>query len=301
MQTSDAGRTRAAARPARSPPSRCELDATGTFTEVRGLDLSHRLLPRAAGRRVPEHDASPTSCRKVAQRAGLKAGEIDPATGIGGEPQAQLSQDNVSDWVFLHRLADTVGAQVLVRRRRARLPAARSARRRPRPAARATQDPLVLEVNRNLICAARRCHRRRAGAGGRGRAGWDSGDKQAVERHRHAEDAGAEVAGVDPAELGQKFGGPPYLVADRPSARTPRSGAAADALAGDLGGGSPRSTGWRRATPSCGPAPRWRWRSRRAVPGQVHADQHSARLQPSRPATPPRSPSPAARTARCTG
>ena len=128
----------------------CELDATGTFTEIRGLDLAHRLL---RGRRVAAYPGMsvPDIVLKVAQRAGLKAGRIDPVAGIGGEPEAQLSQDNVSDWTFLHRLAELVGAQDTVRDGELHLRMPEPPTGAPDPSARASQDPLVLEVNRNLI------------------------------------------------------------------------------------------------------------------------------------------------------
>ncbi|SDZ21615.1 Uncharacterized conserved protein, implicated in type VI secretion and phage assembly [Micromonospora pattaloongensis] len=213
----------------------CELDATGTFTEVRGLDLAHRLL---RGRRVAAYPGMsvPDIVRKVAQRAGLKAGRIDPVAGIGGEPEAQLSQDNVSDWVFLHRLAELVGAQVLVLDGALHLRMPEPPAGAPDPSARATQDPLVLEVNRNLIAL-------RAGVTATaqvpevGARGWDPATKRAVSATATPRVPGAEGIGVDPAELGRKMGSPPYLVADPTLGTDAAVRAVSGALAGDLGGG----------------------------------------------------------------
>jgi phage protein D/phage baseplate assembly protein gpV len=213
----------------------CELDATGTFTEVRGLDLAHRLL---RGRRVAAYPGMsvPDIVRKVAQRAGLKAGRIDPVTGIGGEPEVQLSQDNVSDWDFLHRLAELVGAQVVVRDGELHLRMPEPPAGAPDPSARATQDPLVLEVNRNLIAL-------RAGVTATaqvpevGARGWDPATKRAVNATATPKVPGADGIGVDPAELGKKLGSPPYLVADPTLGTDAAVRAVAGALADDLGGG----------------------------------------------------------------
>ncbi|KKJ93158.1 VgrG-related protein [Micromonospora sp. HK10] len=213
----------------------CELDATGTFTEIRGLDLAHRLL---RGRRVAAYPGMsvPDIVRKVAQRAGLKAGRIDPVAGIGGEPEAQLSQDNVSDWAFLHRLAELVGAQVTVRDGELHLRMPEPPIGAPDPSARASQDPLVLEVNRNLIAL-------RAGVTATaqvpevGARGWDPATKRAVSATATPTVPGADGIGVDPAELGRTLGSPAYLVADPTLGTDAAVRTVAGALAGDLGGG----------------------------------------------------------------
>ncbi|MFF3852923.1 VgrG-related protein [Micromonospora sp. NPDC002575] len=213
----------------------CELDATGTFTEVRGLDLAHRLL---RGRRVAAYPGMsvPDIVRKVAQRAGLKVGRIDAVTGFGGEPEAQLSQDNVSDWVFLHRLAGLVGAQVMVADGALHLRMPEPPAGAPDPSAKATQDPLVLEVNGNLIAL-------RAGVTATAQVpqvaarGWDVATKRAVDATATPTVPGAEGIGADPAALGRKVASPPYLVADPTLGSDAAVRAVAGALAGDLGGG----------------------------------------------------------------
>lgn len=214
----------------------CELDATGTFTEVRGLDLAHRLL---RGRRVAAYPGMsvPDIVRQVARRAGLKPGRIDPVSGFGGEPEAQLSQDNVSDWAFLNRLAELVGAQVMVLDGALHLRMPEPPSGAPDPSARATQDPLVLEVNGNLIAL-------RAGVTATAQVpevaarGWDPTTKRAVSATAVPTVPGAQDIGAKPAELGKRMGSPPYLVAD-PTLRSDAAvRAVAGALAGDLGGGS---------------------------------------------------------------
>ncbi len=66
------------------------------MTIVRGLDPSHRLFRG----RVTETYANVTYsdvARKVAERAGLTVGRIDPSSTV----HPHVSQANVNDWQFL--------------------------------------------------------------------------------------------------------------------------------------------------------------------------------------------------------
>ncbi|MEH1016913.1 VgrG-related protein [Micromonospora sp. CPCC 206060] len=213
----------------------CELDAGGTFTEIRGLDLTHRLM---RGRRVAAYPnmTVPDIVRAVAQRAGLPVGRIDPVTGFGGTPEVQISQDNVSDWVFLGRLAGLVGAQVTVVDGALHLRMPEPPAGAPDPSARATQDPLVLEVNRNLVAL-------RAGITATAQVpevtarGWDPDAMQAVSAAATPRVPGAEGVGADPAALGRDVGAPAYLVADPTLGTDAAVRAVAGATADLLGGG----------------------------------------------------------------
>ncbi len=151
-------------------------------TRVRGLDPSHRLF---RGRRVAAYvDMSVADIvQKVAQRAGVKVGSVSgPATIM-----AHTTQDNVSDWVFLKRLADACGLRVLGRRQAAavrpaderidgRVGRGERERRPGRGRARAQHD-----------VPARHDHERRAGLGGRG-AGLGCRGEGEGRLHRARED-----------------------------------------------------------------------------------------------------------------
>jgi len=186
--------------------------------------------------------------RKVAQRAKLKVGTIDPVRGVGGRPHTQFSQNNVSDWEFLSRLADLVGAQIMVKDSKLdfKLPAKPAGA--PATSAKSTTDPLVLEVHRNLI-------ELRAGVTAAEQVpevevrGWDFERKQAVSATAPAKATGTEVKGVDPVALAQKFDSPPFLVADAPRRTQPEARATADALAGQLGGACVELDGVARGNP----------------------------------------------------
>lgn len=225
----------------------CELDTTGTFTEVRGLDLAHRLF---RGTRVAAYPNMTVSdvVRQVAQRAGLKVGTVDQVSGFGGAPDTQLSQDNVSDWVFLGRLAERVGAQVLVEEDTLHFRLPEPPTGAPAPSARATQDPLVLEVNRNLVAL-------RAGVTATAQVpevtatGWDPAAKQAVTATAAPTIPGAENGRVDPAQLGRTFGSPPYRIADPTLDTDGAVRAVAGAVAGRLGGGCTEIEGVARGNP----------------------------------------------------
>lgn len=209
-----------------------DLDRTGTFAEVRGYDHAHRLF---RGRRVAVYPNMTVSdvVRKVTQRAGLAVGVIDNVRGVGGQPHTQFSQDNVSDWEFLSRLANAVGAQIAVidGKLHFRLPEQPSSA--PDTNAKAHTDPLVLEAHRTLIAL-------RAAVTAAEQVpevqvrGWDVQSKQEISATATPKHAGIEVPGADPVALANKFGSPPMLLA-APHLTQADATAAAEALAGQLG------------------------------------------------------------------
>ncbi|HEX7309151.1 VgrG-related protein [Lentzea sp.] len=224
-----------------------ELDAHGTFTEVRGYDEAHRLF---RGKRVAVYPNMTVAdvVRKVAGRASIKAGTIDTVPGFGGRPDTQLSQDNVSDWEFLSRLARTVGAQIAVKDGKLdfRLPEPPASA--PQPNAKAKTNPLVLEMHSTLVAL-------RAGITTAGQVpevqvrGWDFENKQEVVATAVPNTAGVEVAQADPAALAKKFGAPPHLEAGLPYRTHAEAKTAAEALAAQLGGACAELTGVARGNP----------------------------------------------------
>ncbi|WP_213450305.1 VgrG-related protein [Rhizomonospora bruguierae] len=224
-----------------------DLDPTGTVTEVRGLDHAHRLF---RGRRVAAYPdmTVPDIVRKVAGRAGLRVGTVDPVTGVGGDPQTQVSQDNVSDWAFLMRLADLTGAQVRVLDGALHFRLPEPPAGAPDTQARATQDPLVLEANRNLLAL-------RAGISAAGQVpeaavrGWDVSAKREVSATVKPAPPGTEVPGLDAPGLGQRFGSPPYLRADPSLGSDGAVRTVAKALGGAIGGGCVELDGVARGNP----------------------------------------------------
>jgi uncharacterized protein involved in type VI secretion and phage assembly len=224
-----------------------DLDRTGTFTEVRGYDLAHRLF---RGRRVAAYPEMTVAdvVNKVTTRAGLQAGTIDSVPGVGGRPHTQLSQHNISDWEFLSRLADSVGAQVSVSEGKLdfRLPEPPDGA--PDANTKATTDPLVLEADRTLISL-------RAGITAAEQVpevqvrGWDYQAKQEVTATATPKAAGTEASGVDPVGMANTFHSPPFLIADAPVRTETEARATARAVAGQIGGASAELSGVARGNP----------------------------------------------------
>ncbi|MGC5020960.1 VgrG-related protein [Micromonospora sp. DT47] len=211
-----------------------DLDRSGTVVEVRGLDMAHRLF---RGRRVAAYPNMTVSdvVRTVAERAGLKPGKISALPGVGGQRDTQLSQDNISDWQFLTRLADLVGAQLTVIDGTLDFLLPAQPAGAPDTTAKATTDPLVLEAHRNLV-ALRACVSAAEQVPRVEARGWDFEHKQEVTASATPRTAGAEVPGADPVTLAKAFDAPPYLAADA-SWHTPGTvKAVAEAIAGQLGG-----------------------------------------------------------------
>ncbi|WP_103352785.1 VgrG-related protein [Amycolatopsis sp. CA-128772] len=210
-----------------------DLDRHGTFTEVRGYDQAHRLF---RGRRVAAYPNMTIAdvVRKVAQRAHIPAGKIDNVPGYGGRPNTQLSQDNVSDWEFLTRLADAVGAQIAVRDGKLTFELPEKPSGAPSTSTKATADPLVLEAHGTLVSlrasvtAAEQVPEVRA-------TGWNYENKEAIAAIATPKNAGTDVPGVDPVGLAGKFGSPPFLDAASPRRAQGEADATAKALADKLG------------------------------------------------------------------
>ncbi|MFL6074144.1 MAG: VgrG-related protein [Mycobacteriales bacterium] len=211
-----------------------EIDSHGSVTEVRGMDLSHRLF---RGRTVAAY-ANMTAAevvRKVAQRAGLTPGSIDiPEGGRGGQDH-QISQENLTDWEFLTRLADITGAEVSMNEGKLDFVVPKPPDAAPDAGARARQNPLVLEAGTNLSAL-------RAGLTAAEQVasvevrGWDFEAKQAVTATAPAKAANVE-AGTTPAALAGKFGNHTFLGSDVPYRSHADADAAAKSLAGQIAGG----------------------------------------------------------------
>ncbi|ONI89121.1 type IV secretion protein Rhs [Saccharothrix sp. ALI-22-I] len=222
-----------------------DLDTSGTFTEVRGYDLGHRLF---RGSRVVSYPNMTVAdvVRKVAQRAKIPVGQIDDVKGFG-RPHTQLSQDGVSDWEFLSRIAALVGAQISVVEGKLDFQLPEEPKSAPATNAKAKANPLVLEMHRTLlslraaITAAEQVPEVQV-------RGWDHENKQEVVATKPPSALGTEATGVDPVALGGKFGSPPFL-AGGPHRSQAEADAVAAALGTQLGGACAELAGVARGNP----------------------------------------------------
>lgn len=207
-----------------------ELDESGTFTVVRGLDESHRLF---RGRRVASYQNMTLAdiCGRVAQRAGLKPGPVD----IAGPVLEHIAQPNITDWEFVRGLAEEAGAQAYVRGGQLHITRPAEAGGAPDASARAERDPLVLELGSNLL----RC---RAGVSAAEQVsevevrGWDVQAKQPLVGRAPAGTSPTLELGVTAAEVSEPFGEARFVVTDAAYGAQAQVDQAAKALAERIAG-----------------------------------------------------------------
>ncbi|MFD8821675.1 VgrG-related protein [Streptomyces sp. NPDC059605] len=207
-----------------------ELDETGTFTVVRGLDESHRLF---RGRRVASYQNMTLAdiCAQVAQRAGLKPGTVD----VAGPVLEHIAQPNVTDWEFIRDLAEEAGAQAYVLDGQLHITRPAEASGAPDGSARADRNPLVLEMGSNLL----RC---RAGVSSAEQVsevevrGWDVKTKQPLVGRAPAGKSATLELGVSAAEVSAPFGEARFVVTDAAYGAQEQVDQAAKALAERIAG-----------------------------------------------------------------
>ncbi|MGW2089290.1 VgrG-related protein [Streptomyces sp. NPDC001880] len=207
-----------------------ELDETGTFTVVRGLDESHRLF---RGRRVASYQNMTLAdiCAQVAQRAGLKPGKVD----VAGPVLEHIAQPNVTDWEFVRDLAEEAGAQAYVLDGQLHITRPAEASGAPDGSARADRNPLVLEMGSNLL----RC---RAGVSSAEQVsevevrGWDVKAKQPLVGRAPAGKSATLELGVSAAEVSAPFGEARFVVTDTAYGAQAQVDQAAKALAERIAG-----------------------------------------------------------------
>lgn len=181
-------------------------DVAGSLhTRVRALDGAARLMH---GTRVAAHVDSTVAdiVRKVAQGAGLTVGTIQ-ASG-GSIPH--IAQDNVSDWVFLSRLARLTGSTFTVTGRRLDFGPPTEARDAPSSTTTARDDPVVIQHGANaqyvraVVTAAEQVSKVSV-------RGWDAAAKQSVVANSDATTRSAQLGEITPASLAKKVGSREYV------------------------------------------------------------------------------------------
>jgi phage protein D len=206
-----------------------EFDAEGTMTVIRGYDHSHRLF---RGRVTESYTNASYSdiAKKVAQRAGLELGTVDPAPAI----HPHVSQSNVNDWQFVRSLADEIGFEAGCVDGKFEFRRPVKADGAPAKGTLATDEPLQLTLGTNLlrfrsiVSAAEQVKQVKV-------RGWDVAQKQAVVGVAPAKTNGASV-GVKPETLASAFNSPDFVGVGTPYATQAEVDAAAHALAEQIAG-----------------------------------------------------------------
>ncbi|MFJ8129346.1 VgrG-related protein [Streptomyces hydrogenans] len=207
-----------------------ELDESGTYTVVRGLDETYKLL---RGARVAAYQNMTLSdiVARVAQRAGLKPGTVD----VAGPVLDHVAQANVSDWAFVRGLAEEAGAQAYVRDGMLHVVRPAEAGGAPDASARADRDPLVLERGANLL----RCRASVSAAEQVSEVevrGWDVRGKRALVGRAPAGTSATLALGVTAEQVTAPLGEARHVVTDGGYGTQERVDRAAKALAERIAG-----------------------------------------------------------------
>ena len=206
-----------------------DFDATGTYTLIRGYDLSHRLFRGRHAETYTQVTASDVAT-KVARRAGLSIGTVEPTSTVFDT----VSQGGVSDWHFLSGLAREIGYEVAVRDDEFEFCPPRSAAGAP-AAGGAAGNPMVLELGTDLlrvrssVTSAEQVKETQV-------RGWDTVQKKAIIGTAPARTTSAELPGANPADLAHVFGDPTYVGTDVPYRKQAEVDVAARAVAEQIAG-----------------------------------------------------------------
>ncbi|MBQ0895533.1 VgrG-related protein [Micromonospora sp. U56] len=205
-----------------------EFDGTGTFTTIRALDLSHRLM---RGRRVASYFNSKASdiAAQLARKAGLRVGRIDPTTTV----YEMVTQPNMTDWEFLRMLAVDNDAEVVMIdgtfafRRPVRAATA------PGAGTPARQSPYVVQMNENLLAVRSTV----TSIGQLSRVtvrGWDVQQRKELRGQAVTATSDELQLSVTPRDVVRPFGEAELLVTDVPYRTDAEVKAVATALASDV-------------------------------------------------------------------
>ncbi len=123
-----------------------EIDGTGTFTVVRGLDHSHRLFRGRSTETYLQVTASDV-VKKVAARAGIQLGTVESTNVV----YDHLSQGNTTDWQFLQGLAAESGCQLTVLDGKLDFRKPTRSADAPPPGGQPDTDPLILQYGTDLL------------------------------------------------------------------------------------------------------------------------------------------------------
>jgi len=205
-------------------------DVAGVLrTRVRGLDRSHRLF---RGRRVAAYiDRTPADIvREVAERAHVPVKEIT----VKGSVIPHATQDNVSDWVFLKRLADATGSTFSVVEGGLVFGPPTEASAAPGGAESARDDPVVIEHGMNTLSLLATITSASQVLEVEVR-GWDVERKEAVVSTAPPRTHAVELSTLDPESVAGTFPSPTHVSPNgdgRPAEQDRMAASVADRIAG---------------------------------------------------------------------
>lgn len=220
-----------------------EIDSTGTYTVLRGLDHSHRLF-RGRSTETYVQMTSSDIARKVAARVGLTVGTVEPTSVV----LEHVSQGNATDWAFLQALAAAEGYEVSVADGKFAFRRPTRSADAPTPSQRPEAEPLVLRHGTDLL----RLHAVVTSAEQVKEVqvrGWDVAQKRALVGTAPAATVSAQLS-TTPAELAKAFGDRTYAAVDVPYRSQAQVDAAAKAIAEQIAGAFAELDGVARGNPA---------------------------------------------------
>ena len=203
-----------------------DFDTTGTFTLIRGYDLSHRLFRGRYAETYTQVTASDVAV-KVARRAGLSIGTVQSTTTVFDH----VSQGGVSDWAFLSGLAREIGYEVAVADDKFQFGPPGQAANAPS----ASSSPLVLELGTDLLRVRSTITSSEQVKEAQVR-GWDTAQKKAIIGTAPASTPSADLPDANPPDLAAVFSDQPYVATGIPYRMQAEVDVAAKAVAEQVAG-----------------------------------------------------------------
>ncbi len=220
-----------------------EYDALGSRAIVRGYDPSHRF--HRGTRTATYVDVTDSDIvRAVASRAGVAIGEVDASTTT----HDHVSQANVSDWEFLKARARATGYQLLMADGKLQFRKPSAASGAPATAGFESTDKLQMVMGQDLLEFRPRITSSEQVTEVEVRS-WDVQAKQPITAVEPSSASSAQLTSR-PDELAGRFGGGRLMVGDEPLTSGSAVGAAAVALAEQVGTAFAEADGVARGTPS---------------------------------------------------
>lgn len=206
-----------------------DYDGTGTFTVVRGYDLGHRMLRQ---RRVAGYTKMTASAiaQKLLTRSGIPQGRIEPT-----KPAYDfITQDNITDWDFLARLADeNEKVMYLDSHGKFQFVSRERASGAPPEGTDGDKSQFVLQAGREV----KRCRAAVTSADQVPEVearGWDVGAKRALTSKAKAQTNPGIDIGAEPGKMAQEFKASNLVETGTPYDQQAQVKRAADALADDV-------------------------------------------------------------------
>lgn len=220
-----------------------EFDSGGAFTVIRGYDQAHRLFRNRRTQSYLQITASDIAT-EVAQRHGFTIGQVDATPTVF----AHISQAGQTDWELLSGLARDSGCEISIREGSFSFRAPTTAADAPEASEGASDNPLVVQLGRDLLRFRSVLTSAQQAAEVEVR-GWDVATKQALTATEPAATRTVDLPTVTPADLAKAFGDVTHVSTDVPYRSQAEVDEAAKALSEELAGAFAEFEGVARGNP----------------------------------------------------